>query len=440
MVQKPDRGRYLILEDVRVSYNHKKNAINITSSDPDIPNGAFHMILNKGTESEEALRSLLTENDLIKPTDVVPALDTEMKEIHQQNFLSLAQELSSDIRMGKQRNIALVGIPGTGKTFFMDTMIQYSSLLGSTVISIRDGQGSPSFAEISKSNKANFINLTECDGLLNPLNDDVAEGQKSVKFYELLKLFIDGYSYNDEYYRIEALKHIQNAINVISVSSTLKLNIETLLQFLSSSDIPAVIKVRDLIKHVMELPNSNLFFKKGLLLKDKIKEGYINIIDLEAARNYPIGLSLVSEIEISLIKALTEFTEIKTNDELPLVIFVDDLSNPGSDKPLFNLMEQVKSEKILSKDDRRIGDYRRSGNVVAGYWNSIEVVNSSKFSDFVLFRVPMNGDNVLKDLIPALNDNKALEISKNLSGFHTSECIRISPDGKSLTHVARSLK
>lgn len=60
-------NKYLILDDVRVSYNPKEDSVHLTSGDPDVQSTGFHINLSSGTRTELALRNLLTEQGLISP-------------------------------------------------------------------------------------------------------------------------------------------------------------------------------------------------------------------------------------------------------------------------------------------------------------------------------------------------------------------------------------
>lgn len=65
-----DRKKYVTLEDVRVSYKPKDDTIHITSTDPDVQAGGFHLSLSKGTQTEVTLRELLRTSGVIRPTPV----------------------------------------------------------------------------------------------------------------------------------------------------------------------------------------------------------------------------------------------------------------------------------------------------------------------------------------------------------------------------------
>lgn len=105
MVQKPERGKYLTIENVRVSYNHKNDTIHLTSSDPDLPNGSFFITLNRETTTESSLRSLLKEHNLIKNKDDKPPLlysESLMRILKNQHF----SERISLLELGDNTNLS----------------------------------------------------------------------------------------------------------------------------------------------------------------------------------------------------------------------------------------------------------------------------------------------------------------------------------------------
>jgi hypothetical protein len=66
--------KYLNLDGVRVSYNHKTDTIHLTSTDKDLSAEGFHLTLNKQSESEQALRNLLMEKGLIRPSQATESI------------------------------------------------------------------------------------------------------------------------------------------------------------------------------------------------------------------------------------------------------------------------------------------------------------------------------------------------------------------------------
>lgn len=143
MVQKPERGRYLTLEDVRVSYKPKDDTIHLTSSDPEIPQGSFYLTLNRGTTTEEALRELLVEHELIKiPAPQLPVTD-EQEKLSCGNTLSEARNPIYEILASMHydhnqlpQHMAITGQPGSGTTTALKTIADIAQKLGITVYSM----------------------------------------------------------------------------------------------------------------------------------------------------------------------------------------------------------------------------------------------------------------------------------------------------------------
>lgn len=115
MVQKPERGRYLELEGVRVSYKHKDDSIHLTATDPDVPQ--INITLNKGTATEDSLRDLLVEYGLIKESESNPVAEMEPIPYYAGNpFSALLAESHIPSDTQRTKNILLTGQPGSGKS------------------------------------------------------------------------------------------------------------------------------------------------------------------------------------------------------------------------------------------------------------------------------------------------------------------------------------
>lgn len=97
--------KYLILDDVRVAYQHQDDTIRLTSNDPDIPNGNFSLTLRQNTPTEQALRKLLKSRGYIKP------LGLEVPHPLKQLITNAALKETP----GRPR-VLMTGQPGTGKT------------------------------------------------------------------------------------------------------------------------------------------------------------------------------------------------------------------------------------------------------------------------------------------------------------------------------------
>jgi hypothetical protein len=132
MAKKPLRGNYLTLEDVRITYDKKTDSIHLTSKDKDLPDGGFHLTLNKGREAEQALRSLLINAGMAqdKEEDTIPKiLPFSVQE--QANGITLGQGANGKWIRWIPENSAhmfISGGTGRGKSVFLRNLI-YSGIV-----------------------------------------------------------------------------------------------------------------------------------------------------------------------------------------------------------------------------------------------------------------------------------------------------------------------
>ena len=132
MAKKPLKGNYLTLEDVRISYDKKTGSIHLTSKDKDLPDGGFHLTLNKGREAEQALRSLLINAGMAegKIEDTIPKL-LPFSAKEQANGITLGQGASGRwIRWSPEHSAHMFvsGGTGRGKSVFLRNLI-YSGIV-----------------------------------------------------------------------------------------------------------------------------------------------------------------------------------------------------------------------------------------------------------------------------------------------------------------------
>lgn len=65
MVHIDDQKKYVTLDNVRAFYRAKDDSIHLTSTDPDVQAGGFHLSLNKGTQTENTIREILIDAGVI---------------------------------------------------------------------------------------------------------------------------------------------------------------------------------------------------------------------------------------------------------------------------------------------------------------------------------------------------------------------------------------
>jgi hypothetical protein len=204
MVSKPERGRYLTLEDVRVSYKHKDDTIHLTSADPDIPNGSFYITLNRDTSTEEALRELLIEHGYIKENDVVSKLEeTQLDSIYSYRPRNPLQDLLVDSLVGRgevnfPRYVHISGQPGCGKTDLALRMVEDASAMGiKTYVVSTDAEEYQEKIQGS----SQLIKLQDLpDGALNPFSLGLQAGG-------ILKLLVAFAQLTDETTAPDSLYH-----------------------------------------------------------------------------------------------------------------------------------------------------------------------------------------------------------------------------------------
>lgn len=86
MAHSDDHKKFVTIDNVRISYKPKDDTIHLTSTDPDVQAGGFHLSLSKGTQTETTLRDLLVEHEVIKTilpkinvAETAPKLDLNKK-------------------------------------------------------------------------------------------------------------------------------------------------------------------------------------------------------------------------------------------------------------------------------------------------------------------------------------------------------------------------
>lgn len=129
----PEKGNYITLEDVRVSYDRRTKSITITSKDPDLPPGGFNLTLNAGRHEEKSLRAMLelankmpdekdTSLRLPDYLTIHDAMDTEVRRFP----LGITETGSQvDWNIDTHPHLLLRGQPGSGKSNIIYGLLQH---------------------------------------------------------------------------------------------------------------------------------------------------------------------------------------------------------------------------------------------------------------------------------------------------------------------------
>lgn len=138
MGKKSQKKNYVVLDSARVSYNELTDSIHLTAKDKGFEKGdPFHVVLSKGTTTENTLRKLLNKNGLI-PDEKINTFPS----IIRYNERGTRETVPEKIPLGVNRNgkeicwntshntphLAIVGPPGSGKSVVRKLIEQHTSL------------------------------------------------------------------------------------------------------------------------------------------------------------------------------------------------------------------------------------------------------------------------------------------------------------------------
>jgi hypothetical protein len=131
----PKKGNYALLENVRVSYDPTKDAIYLTSKDPDLPSdkGGFRLTLNGSSKEEQMLREMLTAEGVIDtktqlPTTIpAPPSKTWDEFPIGVNRNPRGEEIREYWNPYKDSHLTLLGSPGSGKSNMINNLISHAS-------------------------------------------------------------------------------------------------------------------------------------------------------------------------------------------------------------------------------------------------------------------------------------------------------------------------
>lgn len=363
MVHKPKRGRYLELEDVRVSYNHKDDTIHLTSSDPEIPQGSFFLTLNRNTSTEVALRDLLEEHELIK----YPASTQKST-----TLASIPSPLSQLVLRSRKNNttkpfINISGKPGSGKTFAVQGLADMASSVNLKSVILADLYMDYSF----EGHQVNDLNALS-EGQLNLF-------QMNISDTNIVELLVSVTQYSEEYYVTQLRNILMKAVS--SVSSFKKPTMEHLLAALKTqvnkekaSDRIAVINSFILL---LELLHGSKLAPALFGYNDKAKMINDNTVEILSTLN----LNAYSEFDLQTRNAVHAFFKAYISDTVSKadLAFVD-IRSYKEDKATGTNEELLQEELVKSF----VGTARQKNIMISVVSPAIDY--SAEYSDRLTFK------------------------------------------------------
>lgn len=414
MVQKPEKGRYLTLEDVRISYKAKDDTVHITSADTDIPNGDFYLTLKRGTPTETAVRQLLIREGLIQ--------DDEAEEQTRLVKPNPIKNLVTDFVAGESsaHKVKLSGRPGSGKTVSNQLALYYALRLKATSVIITTDSSYETMANnILGKDNVNVNKFSKmAPGMLNSFSAIDNEGEaREVMANTIIRLFANSRSISNE---------VQTLIGALTAKVTSRGSIgevfEHMKDYKMASEFDSMITAIDSFPNIEALINRSEKSPGQPLLQ----EGKVNIIDLSdlafyatSSFNGGIAQTIWNLITLTLFSELKEkVLDPARHRELPKFIF--------SDKNVFHRSPQIGSydympaiENLAKKAD--ISTWEVTSNYRSRNANSKET-NFFYFQEEVLHDFE---NSVYSQKNPfAIRREDMTEFSDALNELETGEFIR----------------
>jgi hypothetical protein len=376
MVQKPEKGRYLQLEDVRVSYKAKEDTIHLTSSDSDIPNGSFFMTLKKDTPTEQALRTLLEKEGLIRSEKYKNAIKHD-----------IVPSIVMDMLSNKPQFIDVSGRPGSGKTVLSYKIVKAAAMakIPTLIFDMKTD-----YVGIDFQVPTRRINITDLpQGYLNPFNI-IPQGQELDSLVEdfFREILIGAYSESPTL--LFTLKSaIQLAIQEPNADS------KTLLRFLLEGDDNDSKKLVENLQLLLRSEIGYLFYgspkdnEEGLIGKHKndsafnlFEDNALTILTFNSLQQPYEAHDETSKLALSRYKSIFNnlyiklFSELKDNTS-PKLIVADSLHQALSSPKKFvvsiygalkNKNTSMVSVDIKGLDNSLFNSYVTQKMLFAGYY------------------------------------------------------------------------
>lgn len=296
----------------------------------DLNSGSFHMVLNNGTDTEEALREILIEHGLIKVNDLSlnPIIDTsQLEEI---SFHHFSLELATGRQLETSRKTFITGMPGTGKSYFIAKLAHLSSKMGDTVVVV-NGSKDTYISQFSEDDTSNIHTTSFHDnngllgGMLNPFDIYQINKEHGRKIIMETLLILCNYQKI-----IFAHKDIINdAIDIVGRKP--QASIDLLIQHFMRSDYPVLRSLSEQLKSIRTVTNADILCTTR---KDKfdshIMANQINVFNLELqhADFDPYYKTVSENINGAITTLLLEFITLYNMKNTPTTVFIDEVNDP----------------------------------------------------------------------------------------------------------------
>jgi len=225
------KEKFLKLDEVRVTYDKTNDSIHLTAKDADFDKGdQFHVVLNKGTETEKTLRKLLVKNEVI-PESKKAVLPKRIKYSSRDFASDVAtvipigvDENSNEIQLDltEDRSIHISGQPGSGKTNLINLIKKHSSNF-SNEIELHSYEYEPFLADKANSKHRWLINLkenltnnlSELNSILQSRSESPDSIQNQKHWIICLDNILNPGDFEEEYLNLSTIKTIKKIAQTI---------------------------------------------------------------------------------------------------------------------------------------------------------------------------------------------------------------------------------
>jgi adenylate kinase family enzyme len=166
MASKAESGNYIVIEDVRASYDHKRDVVEITSGDKDLT--GFMMTVKSGTVTDNLLRAALVHEGVMRP-----------EEFDSRPSVDFADTIVTAAAGGVYE---VIGRPGAGKSFLLHNIARLARINKIQTVAPLENVTAETYEEFNETIKETIEAIT-----LAGLN--VVNGEKVILLIDLDALY-----------------------------------------------------------------------------------------------------------------------------------------------------------------------------------------------------------------------------------------------------------